>query len=169
MSEAGKRMGFQLKGTSKRQRIVEEKKEEVDMITAIEGKEINSSLAKKTELLVIPLVAPVSSAPAPAPASVAGKTGRAVGSASEGVGLDQQAANELIAELTGRDCDASIQLVIAQPAHKHEASEEGGDGGTGGIGFICPMSTSMRGAMCARRRGGRNLAVSTRSKSGWKV
>ncbi|KAJ1425311.1 hypothetical protein B484DRAFT_451111 [Ochromonadaceae sp. CCMP2298] len=134
MSEAGKRMGFQLKGTSKRQRIVEEKKEEVDMITAIEGKEINSSLAKKTELLVIPLVAPVSSAPAPAPACVAGKTGRAAGSASEGVGLDQQAANELIAELTGRDCDASIQLVIAQPAHKQEASEEGGDGGNGGTG-----------------------------------
>jgi hypothetical protein len=126
-----KRFGFQLKGTTKRQRVVEsEKPVEVDIITAIEDSNINSiKPTKGPELLVIPLCQPKyaqhedppvvkvepkqTQAKTLPPQKIPNNKLDAPSSSS----LDQEAAAELIAELYNTDPDAESTgnlLVIKQ-------------------------------------------------------
>ena len=99
---SGKRLGFQMKGSSKRQRIVNiapDHKEQIEEITAIEDSKIASTFPDKDAPLVIPLKPTVSSNREPV---VAGSE------------LDHQAALELIKEVkrNGEDDTVDQGLVI---------------------------------------------------------
>lgn len=118
-----KRLGFQFKGTAKRQKIVaSETKAQVDIITAIEESNFNSTNPVKEEILVIPLIQPkhqvesVPVRPAPVPV-VARKVAETTVTGSAEQTLDQLAAAELLADLqktSPDDDDESNQLVIKQ-------------------------------------------------------
>jgi G patch domain/KOW motif-containing protein len=123
----GKRLGFQMKGTSKRQRIVEtEKVAAPDLITTIEGSTINSVNPTSNEnVLVIPLIQPAAIVSTAQPKEKV-KDVDARLSAAPALTLDQVAAAELLADLEKGDSnehDALNNLVIkqAQPA---EASND---------------------------------------------
>lgn len=135
----GKRLGFQFKGSSKRQKIVEgEKQAEVDIITSIEGSNIDSVMAaKENEVLVIPLIQPkapvntVSQAPSTAVAIKAEPAGSSKSKdASAALTLDQIAAAELISDLQNGDKDAEDatnllvikQAASAEPAQSSDAA-----------------------------------------------
>lgn len=123
----GKRLGFQFKGTSKRQKIVEsEKKTEVDIVTAIEGSTIDSMVpSKKDEVLIIPLIQPralttgSTQAAAKTPAIKVEPSSISSSKDSTTLTLDQIAAAELLAEIQNGDQDIKDPnnlLVIKQSA-----------------------------------------------------
>ena len=126
----GKRLGFQFKGTSKRQKIIEtESKPQVDIITTIEGSNINSiNPVKEKEVLVIPLVQHVAQpipskaiATRPEPVSLAQET-------TVPLTLDQIAAAELLREIeeNGDVSNDPIDSLVIKQAEKPVADETSG-------------------------------------------
>jgi len=137
-----KRLGFQFKGTAKRQKIVaSEAKAQVDIITAIEESNFNSTNPVKEEILVIPLIQPkhqvetIPVKPAPVPV-VARKAAETSATRSAEQTLDQLAAAELLADLqktSADDDDESNQLVIKQtPTAAESAAASQADTATTG-------------------------------------
>jgi G patch domain/KOW motif-containing protein len=129
----GKRLGFQFKGTAKRQKIVEsEQLPTVDIITGIEGADIKSVKPQSaSDELVIPLIQP-RNASTPAPPSKHAASIPAVKELKQATSrepnLDQLAAAELLAESKGGDKDSDDQygsLVIKQEQKPDEGKTDG--------------------------------------------
>ncbi len=133
----GKRLGFQFKGTAKRQRIVEsEAAAQVDLITAIEESNFNSTNPVKEAVLVIPLIQPkfqTESIPAkPAVPQVLPKAAD-TSAPTAAKTLDQIAAAELLADLqkgSAEDEDEANLLVIKQTPTAAEAAASHTDNNT---------------------------------------
>ena len=123
-----KRLGFQFKGTAKRQKIIaSEEAAKIDTITAIEASSFNSINPIKEEVLVIPLIQPKHIAESiPVRPNVAKKSAESASAPlTAAQTLDQIAAAELLADLQkndGNEDDESNLLVIKQTPTAAEAA-----------------------------------------------
>jgi hypothetical protein len=124
-SATGKRLGFQFKGTSKRQKIVEEeKKPEVELVKSIEGSTIDSiNPQKKDAPLVIPMIQPKTQV-----VTIEAAQPKQQADAAAQLTIDQLAAQELLSELKGDTSsgnDPYASLVIKQAGSSTEESNGG--------------------------------------------
>lgn len=106
--------GFQMKGSSKRRKITTESGAEVEVRESVLGiekgiiKSASSSLSEASSHLIIPLPPPRVDAPKKLKTVVEIEKEKIT---DQPLSLDQQAANELIAEMTGTSTKAAVNLL----------------------------------------------------------